>query len=86
MTNEEDDRWDKTPGEIRKGGSRTSPAITICLPCDRCGTEVATARFYMTAKSRTDFHLDKYQFLPALSVRLCAACLEAALEVLRDDG
>ena len=82
---EEDDRWDRTPGKITAQRPKTSPAITICLPCARCGEKVETASFYLTAKSFNDFHLDRYQFLPALSVRLCAACLEAALEVLRSD-
>ncbi len=84
MKTEEDDRWDRTPGAIRVGKPKTS-TVTVCLPCGRCGGRVKTASFYLTAKARDEYHCDKYMFHSGCSVRLCAACLEAALEAIQDD-
>jgi len=57
-----------------------SITIRTCPPCDLCGEEAKTVRFYLEAAGKRKMVKG---FYPDLSVRLCGHCLREALEEIK---
>jgi hypothetical protein len=64
---------------MRVVAPRNYPARTVALPCDRCGAKVRTLSLYLGHRA-SERQPDGYYSVDGL--RLCAACLKAALDIL----
>lgn len=54
---------------------RRYPAVTVALPCSRCGRRGVTVGMYLTAEAEAK---GGGGFYPSLSIRLCGDCIREA--------